>query len=130
MPAIAALTITDSTPTNHTFNPVQNDVNRSVWMKRDSDLAAASMSLIQDFKEPTGGSKVYRTGLRLNYPLKVGDSATPVNYTVSDVARFHGEYILPEGMSDTDRAHFEAMVLDMIGDANLKKAVTDLEPSY
>lgn len=125
MPAATSISINDATPTAHVFVPVS--VTPQLFVLRNTAGAANSAT-----EEQAGLSLSRANSSRATNKVKVTLSK-PHEQTIDglvvvrDIARFTGEYTLPETMSATERNHFATLVKNLVSNADVEDYVADLE---
>lgn len=127
MPDITAITIADATPANHVFTPITKALDGALFKNRESVTAAGQMDIILAMSLASSKRATNRVDVRFNHPFEVtADGIT----TVRDIARYSGQYVLPQGMTAADRARFAAMVSNLVASAIVNAYVEDLDPAY
>lgn len=115
---IANLTLTDaeSTPVNHVFVPASRVAeNTARWVDREHNngIAIGYASVSYSVKEPAVAGGVYRQKINMAEPIL--DLTVPAVPKVLGTARFNGEFIFPDIMSDQQRKNFIKKVYTLFG---------------
>jgi hypothetical protein len=127
MPAAANISLNDSTPAAHTFEPQSILPERSVLVDRDSTTSGGFKTLQAGLSPARPSRPTNRVNLRLSMPTEqTVDTVTSVAYT----ARCNIDVVLPEEMTTTERAHFAAFVKNMLADSVINGYIEDLDPMY
>lgn len=129
MPAIAALAINDgqSTPVEHTFNPVSTNGAKASWADRSPSIPAGFRQLSHELASPNGSRTVHRVTMGFMIPTvaTVDSVDTVVRYSSAQVVlNVHPESTLQE------RKDLLAYVANSLGLADVKTSVENLEPFY
>lgn len=127
MPTAANIVLADSTPTNHTFQPVLVTPASSVFIDRSSNIAEGNATIILGFSLATSKRKTDRVDVRFNYPIERQVDGV---WVVSDVARYIGQWIIPTSMTQAERDHFEAYVDNLVGHSSVEGYVADRNPFW
>lgn len=131
MPAIGDITLTDNAPVSVVFTPRVANPEGSILAKRGyvaaNDFAAADMFLTLGVSP----SSPQRPTTRVKTSISLPDP----DYLATDtdtmsVARFKGEWIIPDNFTQANRDHLQALVESWVINANLKAAVEDDEGLY
>jgi hypothetical protein len=118
---------TDGDTGTSVFKPLSKQNGIVEYIARDDDLSAASRRLRTQYREHNTTRMTDRFSVSLTMPLKRGDGSE-IPYTAVDVARFNGEWVLPNSMSAAEREELGYMLRDLLGEAALKAAYEDLDP--
>jgi len=129
MPSASTITLADgqATPVNHDFEPLSVTPERTVLVNRESDTSAGQMQLIVGLDPAKNGRKTNRINIRFNYPVEqTVDGVVRVAY----VARFSGDVVLPEEMTQAQRDDVAAFIKNALADTVVNGIVSDLDPLY
>lgn len=110
---MSTLTLTDkaATPVNHVFSPASRVAdNTARWLDKEhnSGVAIGYSGVTFSVKEPVAAGGVYRQKVSLSVPKL--DLTVPAVPKLLGTARFNGEFIFPDIMSDQDRKDIVRMV--------------------
>jgi hypothetical protein len=126
MANIADLTLADNVPTNHVFYAMKSGMTQSSWLTREMVTSqgqrgiSASMSLASKTR-PTD-----RVAYRYAFPFEyVEDGVTKVR----DIARANVDFVIPELMTNAERAMFYAVFMSGQDNALLKNWVLNRDPT-
>lgn len=121
MPAIAAITLADATPTNVVFTPRVADPEKSILAKRGyvpANTSAETDILLFTGVSPSSSARATsRSKVALSFP---NPDYVPAVGVLPSVARFVGEWIVPSDFSTASRDDFKALT-----DAAVIHATTD-----
>jgi len=128
MPETSSITIQDATPSDRVYTPIGREGNTL----RLSDKATATTlsgrsSLVLKLRAATPNMPE-KAQVDFVLPIEVTDSDTGL-VTAPDAYRFHGQWIVPSNSVATDRAHFNALVMNALADS-LVGAYLNGEPAY
>lgn len=146
MPAVAAIVLADAqtTPVNHTFNPLGPDANGAWWFE-DSTTANAignqriSVQLTRPGAPAAGedsAKRICRVKIGIHLPILETLSNSTVSGilpapTVSYVCRCNMEFILPErSVRDFDRKTLRKYADNLLANANITSIIEDLQNYY
>lgn len=139
MTAIAAMTIADgqATPVNHTFAPVNIDVQGVArWADRSGGIALGFPVITFSLKSPTLQSRNYRLTTKVVTPVLEQTSPStatgiqPAPTKAYDLI-FTGEFVLPERSTAAERANILAYVKNYFANAAvIPPAVSSFESVY
>jgi hypothetical protein len=116
MSYLTTVTLTDATPTDHDFLRRGSSDGNIVLTDNSAETALGRKTLIVGSSPANAQRSTDKLTIRLNYPVEHEvDSVTEVAHT----ARFRGEFVLPGDMSTTERAHFAAMISDLISESEV-----------
>lgn len=129
MPSASTISIYDgqATPVAHDFEPLTVTPSQAVLVCKESDTAAGQMQIIAGFSPASANRSTDRVNLRFNMPVEYTvDGVTAVLHT----ARFNGDFVLPELLSQADRDNFAAYVANAVANAVLNGYISDRDPIY
>lgn len=128
MPAASSLSVNDSTPTAHVYVPRQVSPNLSIFRNTaDAAVAATEEQIGLSFSPASSSRETNKVKISLAVPHEQTVDGAVV---VRDTFRFNGEFVIPDGMSSTERAHAAALVANMLDNADISGYITDLEPVW
>lgn len=115
MASAAAIVLADSTPTNHTFSPMQASPELTVHVENGVAVTApGAMSLTSSFSMASAKRPTDRIQFRVNYPVEQTlEGVTTVAYT----ARAIVDVVIPPQMTNTERLHLGAFVKNMMANS-------------
>lgn len=128
MPAPTTITIANKTPTNAVFRPVRVG-EMSTLINTDSATNAGNMSIVLGYSFASAKRKTDRVAVRFNFPREATDSTTELTAVV-DVARFVGEFIIPDSWTVTDRGHLATYVKNLFANAIVLGYTESRDPFY
>lgn len=133
MPAIAAITLTDNSSSDHVFNPQKIEKNVAFYKDTTGGIPAGFSTLSIGLSEPSNGGAVYRVKMQLAVP-KI-DNVTVAGGSVSQVnvvrtSRCNIEFLLPIQSELAEREDLLAMVRDLLGESVVDSVVEQLETIY
>lgn len=110
---MSTLSLTDkaATPVVHVFSPASRVAdNTARWLDKEhnSGIAVGYSACTYSVKEPAVAGGVYRQKFSLSIPKL--DLSVPAVPKLLGTARFNGEFIFPDIMSDQDRKDIVRMV--------------------
>lgn len=110
---MSTLSLTDkaATPVVHVFSPASRVAdNTARWLDKEhnSGIAVGYSACTYSVKEPAVAGGVYRQKFSLSIPKL--DLTVPAVPKLLGTARFNGEFIFPDIMSDQDRKDIVRMV--------------------
>lgn len=110
---MSTLTLADkaATPVNHNFTPASRVAeNTARWLDKEHNngVAIGYTGITFSIKEPVVAGGVYRLKVSLFYPKL--DLTVPAVPKLLGTARFNGEFIFPDILSDQDRKDIVRMV--------------------
>lgn len=130
MPSAATIALFDgaSTPVSHNFEPLSVSPERTLLVNRESITSAGQMQLILALDPAKSTRKTNRVNIRFNYPVEAtdADGVTRVAYT----ARFNGDVVIPEEMTQAQRDDVAAFIKNALANAVVNGIVSDLDPLY
>jgi hypothetical protein len=129
MPSASTVSIYDgqATPVSHDFVPLSVTPSRTVLVNRESDTSAGQMQLIVGLDPAKSGRKTNRVNIRFNFPVEhTVDEVVQVAYT----ARFSGDFVLPEEMTQAQLDDFAAYCKNALADAVINGYLSDLDPMW
>lgn len=129
MPAATTRTINDGqvTPVAHDFVPLSVTPSQTVLVNRDAATSAGQMQIIAGFSPASANRATNRVNLRFNMPVEYTvDGVVQVQHT----ARFNGDFVLPDLLTQADRDDFAAFCANLVSDAVLNGYLSDLDPMY
>lgn len=128
MPQANNIVIADAVPANRTYSPMVIDRSSATLIDRTTTTFVGGQSTIILALDPVNGKrKTDRITVRLNMPKnKVVDGVD----AVESVGRFVGEYIIPEGWTQTDRNNLESLVKNLFANANVTGYVRNRDPMW
>lgn len=130
MPSASPIILFDGVD-NYTYNPREVATPKSVFRYDAGSIAAGDSTLVSQWDPTKGPSRpTYKVTHRLNQPLILTCEGECPPERVDDTLRFIGEWVLPENTTAAERAIFHTLVASMIGHADLKAGVVDLDPIY
>jgi hypothetical protein len=129
MPAISALAIDDgqSTPVEHTFNPVSTTGAKASWADRSPSIPSGFGLISHEVSPPSGNRTVYR--ITMGYMIPVVATVD----SVDKVVRYSSAQVLLNIHPDStlqERQDLLAYVANSLGLADMVSSVEDLEPFY
>lgn len=128
MATASNLTLNYDATNSDVFKPQVKREGHVSYVSHDEDIAAASKRVESDFKPITAARPVQRVKQTLSFPLKRSDGGSPAVYTASNVARFIGEWVLPDSMSDAEKLEFDYQVESLIAEATMRLARRESDP--
>lgn len=129
MPSATTIALLDgaATPVSHDFEPLSVTPQNTVLVNRESQTSAGQLQLIVGLRPANGSRKTNRVNVRFNYPVEhLVDGVYEVAYT----ARFSGDVVIPEQMTQAERDDLGAYIKNALADAVVNGVVTDLDPMY
>jgi hypothetical protein len=146
MPAVAAIVLADAqtTPVNHTFNPLGPDAN-GVWWFEDQTTTSAignqkiSVQLVRPGVPRAGedsSKRICRVKIGIHTPILEnvtnatisGISPAP---TVSYIPRCNMEFLIPErSVKAFDRQTLRKYAANLLANANVTTVIEDLQNFY
>jgi hypothetical protein len=139
MTAIAALTLADgqATPVNHTFAPVNIDVNGVArWADRSSGIALGFPVISSSLRVPSKGSRNYKLTMKVALPVLEQTSAStatgiqPAPTKAYDLL-FNCEFVLPERSTLAQRNDILAYAKNLLANAGVvTAAIQNFESVY
>lgn len=128
MPSASSLVIADSVPVNRTYIP-QSVSNSAVTLvdKTTAAFVSGQGTIVLDFSPVSSKRKTDRVSMRLNLPKNTVVSGVD---TVDSIARFSGDFIVPESWTLLERNNFITLVANMLNNAVVKGYVKDRDPMY
>jgi hypothetical protein len=143
MPAVAAISLRDSTLTSHSFVPVTRASDGTWWFEESASagtLGVARLSLkLQKTPVATVGTqassdRVNRVKWSFHTPsletLGTSDSGLVPPPTVAYVERANGEFILPERGTKVRRQDIRTYIYDLMNVGAFQALVDDLADLY
>lgn len=127
MPSTASLTIADSVPANHVYEPVQVTPAKALFLNKATSIPASNEQVVLGFNIATAARATDKVFTNLFMPF---EKTVDGEILVRSTARFFGQWVTPADMSDQERADFVALVQNMIGHASVAGYVTDRDPFY
>jgi hypothetical protein len=115
MPAASTITIADSVPANHVFNPQSATPGDAVFLNRNGNSVAAAEVLKLKYSAATSQRATDRINIRLQDPLERGDAVN--GYTIAGSCLFDGDIVIPAQATATERANFAALVKNALANA-------------
>lgn len=112
MASAAAIVLADSTPTDHTFSPMQASPELTVHVENGVSVTApGAKSLTSSFSMASAKRPTDRIQFRINYPVEqTVDGITSVAF----VARAIVDVVIPPQMTNTDRLHLGAFLKNLM----------------
>lgn len=131
MPTATDIILNDgqATPVAHTFTPQSVTPQRAVLVDRagSGTTSAGHYELILSFSKAGNGRTTNRVGVRVNLPIEqTVDGRAEIAFT----ARFNGEFILPDDMTEAERDDIMAFVANAMAHADISDYVEELDPLY
>lgn len=133
MPAIAAITLTDNSASDHVFNPQKIEKNVAFYKETAGGVPAGFSTLSICQTEPSSGGSVYRVKLQLAVPKIDGVTVTGGSVSQVDVirtSRCNVEFLLPIQSELAEREDLLAMVRDLLSESVIDSVVEQLENIY
>lgn len=138
MTAIAALTLADgqTTPANHTFNPVNIDqAGIAKWADRSGGIAIGYPVVSFAMRSPSKGSRNYKVTAKVVTPvLEVTSPSTGTGIQPAPTKAYDllatVEFILPERSTLDQRKDMLAYLKNYLASAVVTAAVNDFESVY
>lgn len=128
MPAATNISINDATPTAHVFVPVGKSGNVVNYRNvADATISAAEETLSLSLSRSNATRATDRVKITFSMPF---EQTVDGEVTVRDVARFSGEFILPNTMTTTERADFQKIVSNGFDATDVAAHVTSLTPTW
>lgn len=129
MPQAIAIALLNgaASPATITFTPVSQNNGVSVFEDRSPGVGSLFRTLRSWTIRPKRIGGVYKTGISISFPVpKVVDGIT----VPASIARFNGEFIFQENVSDADRKDVYALAKNAFANALLTAIMRDLDPAY
>lgn len=138
MTAIAALTLADgqTTPVNHTFNPVNIDqAGVAKWADRSGGIALGFPVVTFSLRNPSKTSRNYKVSAKVVIPvLEVTSPSTSTGIQPAPTLAYNMtatiDMVLPERSSLLQRKDLLAYAKNTLNDAVLSAAVQSFESVY
>lgn len=128
MSNIQNIVLSDATPSDHTFVPIQANPSLSVWSESAAnDRPYLRPTVSFTFREAKSQEQVTKVTRRLNVPLF--DTVEGV-IVPRGTARVVTEYVLPSDMTSTEKSNLLAMSRDLDGEALTESYVVDGDPAF
>jgi hypothetical protein len=130
MPSASTISLDDgqSTPVSHDFAPrVQVGPENILLINDEADTSAGQMKLQLGFSAASSKRPTNRVKVSFTYPVEqTVDGVVRVAYT----ARFNGEVVLPEEMTQAQRDDMAAFIGNALSHATVAGYVSDLDPMF
>lgn len=127
MAAIANFVVADATPTNTTLYPLRAGLESSIWVGRGAATVAGNRKLETKLSLATARRKTDRVTVLFASPREV---LVDANTLVQDVARFAGEFVIPDTWTETQRNNFAHEVASTVAAAVIKNIVKNRDVPY
>lgn len=130
MPQVSgALTINNgaATPVAKSFSPEKVSPDGSTFTERSAASSAGFIRLGVGFSPASGGRKTNRINIDLSLPVLA--SIGGVN-SVAYTGLFKGYFVIPDAMTQAERADLAAFVANALDNASIRAVVKDLDPLY
>jgi len=116
-----------ATPVAKSFAPMRVAPDLTVFAEKSVGVSAGYTQLKLGFSPASTQRPTNRVDFSLDLPI-----LSTVNgvSTVASTARFKGYWVIPDTLTDAQRADFEAFVRNGIAAAPVVAAVKNLDPSY
>lgn len=116
-----------ATPVAKSFAPMRVAPEQSIFAEKSAGVSAGYTLLKLGFSSASSQRPTTRVDFALDFPIL--NTINGVS-TVASVARFRGYWVIPDTLTDAQRADFEAFVKNGIASAPVNAAVKNLDPSY
>lgn len=136
MSAIAAITLADSIPANHTFNPVNIDqAGIAKWADRAGGIALGFPIITQTLRSPNKTSRNYRLIVKVVTPvLEVTSPSTSSGIQPAPTKAYDliatVDVVLPERSTTLQRSDLLAYLKNYLNNSVVTNAVTTFESIY
>lgn len=131
MPSISSITLTnDATTISRVYTPVKASPGESVLIERSAVASVLDSNIQTSFSNATNNRPTHRVKVSLAIPFDKSGVDSDPNSSNVDVARFSGEWIIPDTLTTAERAEFEELSRDWIDNAVVTGFVSDLDPLY
>lgn len=136
MSAIAALTLADSVPANHTFSPVNIDsTGIAKWADRSGGIALGFPVVTLSLRSPTKASRNYKLTAKVVTPvLEVTSPSTATGIQPAPTKAYDLlatiDIVLPERSTALQRNDLLAYFKNFLGNAVITNAVASFESVY
>jgi hypothetical protein len=134
MPTVQSITLDDghATPVSHVFAPRVASPELTTLVSPGSTGASIEDKKISlSFSPARPDRPTHRVKVSLTFPKVITDAYTnPSTLRAEGVARFNGDFIIPESMSSLDRDDFIAFISNLVNHAIVKGYVSELDPMY
>lgn len=130
MAAFADLVINDgtSTPVAVTFQPAYRNANEVMWEDRRKAVPSMWPRIVATFDRASRRRPTYHADFRVELPIVRNIDGVD---TVTDTARYErGRYILPVTMTEQERKHLRAFVVNGLSADPVKGLTELLDPIY
>lgn len=134
MAAIANIVVPDAaaTPVNHTFVPQKVTGDVASWTEKSAATPQGYWTLVNSFKDPATGGKVYRLQYSMAMPVLKsytdlsGNPVTVVDYTL----RMNAECLIPVASTLQNRKDLRKLFVGILGDAQIVDQIENLNHSF
>lgn len=136
MSAIAALTLADSVPANHTFSPVNIDATGiAKWADRSGGIALGFPVVTLSLRSPTKASRNYKLTAKVVTPvLEVTSPSTATGIQPAPTKAYDLlatiDIVLPERSTALQRNDLLAYLKNFLANAVITNAVGSFESVY
>lgn len=128
MPSASNLVIADSVPVSRTYVPQSVSNSAVTLVDKTTALSVSGQgTIVLDFSPVSSKRKTDRINMRLNLPKTVSVSGVE---TVESVARFNGDFIIPETWVTLERNNFIKLVSNMLANTVVQGYVKDRDPMF
>lgn len=129
MPAATNISINDAVPAAHVFVPV-GKVGEAIIYRNTADavISAGEEALAISMNRANGSRSTDKVKMTIAYPIV--DTDADGFHSVRCVARHTGEWVIPDTMTDDERADFERVVANAYDATDIKAHVADLIPVW
>lgn len=126
MPAATSVPIVDGQTVTHTFVPSVVSPQLTILRNTAASISAAEEQLGLSLSRATANRATNKVKITIALPHTWTDSNTGL-VGVRDVFRFTGEFIIPDTMSEEERADASAIVRNALAVTAIKNYVNTLE---
>lgn len=137
MSAIANLVLNDgqATPVAMTFSPTVASIDQAVWQDRSGGIYTGMPTVMLSSRKPVKGSPLFRVKATVKLPVMEVVSNSTVSGiapapTIAYTLQANVELMLPERSALQDRKNVNALVANLLVDAQVKNLIENFESPY
>lgn len=112
----ASLTLADAaaTPVAHVFSPVRQSDGTPTWVDKEHNngVAISYARVSYTCREPLKAGGVYRQVVKMDVPYV--DFSIPAKPVLVGTARFNGQFLFPDTMTNQNRKDFVKQVYNLL----------------
>lgn len=116
-----------ATPVAKSFAPAAVSPDRSLFTERSSASSAGFLKLEVQSSFANGNRKTNRIDINFDMPVvEVVNSLSQI----TRVGRFKGYFVIPDTMTDLERADLAAYVANALDNPQIRSVIKNLDPLY